>query len=281
MRIVIVGANGQVGTDLVSAFAATGHEVIPMTHADIEVSDRESVNKALDQPFGVLINSTCLHTRPCEDDPARAYQVNAIGARNLANSARKHKALLVQISTDQVFSGKKISPYTELDIPCPVTVYGSTKLAGEYFVINSGADYQIFRTTALFGHSATRGKTGGLNFVESMLKLSREKGIVSVVSDEFSSPTSTENLAKQIVVLTQTKERGIFHAVGGGGCSWYEFAKEIFNQTDTKVVLESSANGGGLNRPKFLILENTRLQALGMNDFHSWQDELRGYLRGK
>jgi dTDP-4-dehydrorhamnose reductase len=278
MKVIVVGANGQVGTDVVSAFTTAGHGVVALTHEDIEISEQESVNRALDQSFDVLVNSTCLHTRPCEDDPSKAYRVNAIGARNLANAAREHKAKIVQISTDQVFSGKKNLPYTEFDLPCPVTVYGSTKLAGEYFVINSGADHQILRTTALFGHSPTRGKIGGMNFVETMLKLARENDSVNVVADEFSSPTSTESLAKQIVKLSYSKEQGVFHAVGRGGCSWYDFAQEIFSQTSTHVMVRPSNTSGGFNRPKYLILENARLRFLGMDVFQSWQDELRSYL---
>jgi dTDP-4-dehydrorhamnose reductase len=278
MKVIVVGANGQVGTDVVSAFITAGHEVLALTHADIEISDRDNVNRVLDQPFEVLVNSTCLHTRPCEYDPAKAYLVNAIGARNLANAAREHNAKIIQISTDQVFSGKNEYPYTEFVTPCPVTVYGSTKLAGEYFVINSGADHQILRTTALFGRGATRGKAGGLNFVETMLKLSREKEVVTVVADEYSSPTSVESLAKQIVVLSTSKTQGVFHAVGKGGCSWFDFAKEIFKQTGTKVRLEPSTSTGEFHRPKYLILENARLRFLEMDVFQSWQDELRGYL---
>ena len=278
MKVIVVGANGQVGTDVVSAFKTAGHEVVALTHEHIEISDQVNVDHILDQPFDVLVNSTCLHTRPCDTDPSKAYRVNAIGARNLAEAARKHNAKIIQISTDQVFSGKKNTPYTEFDLPCPVTVYGSTKLAGEYFVINSGADHQILRTTALFGHSPTRGKTGGMNFVETMLQLAREKEVVTVVGDEFTSPTSTVSLAKQIVKLSTSKEQGIFHAVGKGGCSWYEFAKEIFDQTSTIVNVEPSASSGGFNRPKYLILENFRLRLLGLDVFQSWQDELRGYL---
>jgi dTDP-4-dehydrorhamnose reductase len=278
MKVIVVGANGQVGTDVVSAFKTAGHEVVALTHEHIEISDQVNVDHILDQPFDVLVNSTCLHTRPCDIDPSKAYRVNAIGARNLASVAERKGAKIIQISTDQVFSGKNNTPYTELDQPCPVTVYGSTKLAGEYFVINSGADHQILRTTALFGHSPTRGKTGGMNFVETMLQLAREKEVVTVVGDEFTSPTSTVSLAKQIVKLSTSKEQGIFHAVGKGGCSWYEFAKEIFNQTSTIVNVEPSASGGGFSRPKYLILENFRLRIRGLDVFQSWQDELRSYL---
>ncbi len=278
MKVIVVGANGQVGTDVVLAFTAAGHEVVALTHDDIEISDQVNVDYILDQPFDVLVNSTCLHTRPCDTDPSKAYRVNAIGARNLASIAERMGAKIIQISTDQVFSGKNTTPYTEFDPPCPVTVYGSTKLAGEYFVINSGANYQILRTTALFGHSVTRGKAGGLNFVETMLKLARENEVVKVVADEFTSPTSTVSLAKQIVALSTSKEQGIFHAVGKGGCSWYEFAKEIFDQTNTIVNLEPSTSSGGFSRPKYLILESYRLRLLGLDVFQSWQDELGGYL---
>lgn len=279
MKVIIIGANGQVGVDLVKEFVSAGHEVTSMTHEDIEVSDTESVKEALDREFDVVVNTSCSHTMTCEKDPGRAYLINGIGPRNLAALALEHKALLVHVSTDQVFDGQKDAAYIETDVPNPVTVYGNTKLAGEYFALNSGANVQILRTTALFGHAATRGKPGGLNFVEMMLKLAREKGVVSVVNEEFTTPTSTVSFAKQAVVLSTTKHYGIFHAFGLGSCSWYEFAKEIFQQTDTKVELKISApNFSGITRPKYVTMSNFRLRDLDLNVFKPWREELRGYL---
>ena len=279
MKIIVIGANGQVGADIVEAFEHAKHSVIQMTHDDIEVSDKDSAKKALDQDFDVVVNTSCLHTLACEKDPARAYLVNAIGPRNLAEVVGEHKGLLVHVSTDQVFDGKKDIPYTELDATSPVTVYGNTKLAGEYFVLNSGANVQVLRTTALFGKHPTRGKPRGENFVEMMLRKAQETGVVRVVNDEFTTPTSTYSFAKQVVRLSKTKHFGVFHAFGIGSCSWYEFAEEIFNQTNTPVDLApSEPNFSGITRPKYVTIENFRLRVLGLNVFLPWRDELRGYL---
>jgi|SRR5271166_4509510 len=279
MKVVIIGANGQVGVDLVKEFVSAAHEVIPMTHDDIEVSDLESVKKALDRDFDVVINTSCSHTMACEKDPGKAYLINAIGPRNLAAKALEHRALLVHVSTDQVFDGQKDTPYIESDVPNPVTVYGNTKLAGEYFALNSGANVQVLRTTALFGNAVTRGKPGGLNFVELMLKLAKEKGVVNVVNEEFTTPTWTVSFAKQALVLSTTKHYGIFHAFGLGSCSWYEFAKEIFEQADTRVELKiSPPNFSGIIRPKYVTMSNFRLRELELNVFKPWREELRGYL---
>lgn len=279
MRVAIIGANGQVGSDMSEAFVLAGNEVTRLTHEDLEISNRESVRNALSAKYDVIINTACLHTVACENDPGKAYLINAVGARNVAEVAAKMDALLIHISTDQVFDGKQDRPYVETDAPNPVMVYASTKLAGEQFVLNSGARCQILRTTALFGHNPTRGKPGGLNFVQLMLKLAKEKGIVKVVADEFTTPTSTRSLAKQALLLSKSVHYGIFHAVGLGSCSWYDLAKETFEQTGTAVQLEvSPPNFSGFVRPKHLTMENRRLLDLGLNIFKPWREELRGYL---
>lgn len=282
MRVIVIGSNGMVGADAAMEYLRDGHVVIPKNHSDIEVTDKESVKRALDEDYDIVVNTSCLHTLACEKDPARAYMVNAIGPRNLAEVVREHNKLLVHISTDQVFDGKKDIPYTELDSTSPVTVYGNTKLAGEYFIRNSGANAQILRTTALFGMHPTRGKPGGENFVEMMLRKAKQQGTVNVVNDEFTTPTSTVNLAKQIVLLGKTKHFGVFHAFGIGSCSWYEFAEEIFKQAGTEVDLQPSApNFSGIIRPKYVTIENFRLRVLGLNVFRPWREELRIYLESR
>ena len=279
MKVIVVGANGQVGEDISKQFMASGNEVVRMTHADIEVFDRESVKRALDTDFDVLVNASGLHTRACEQDIVRAFMVNAMGPKYLAEEAAKKNSLIVHISTDQVFDGKQGFSYRETDAVNPLTVYGNTKLSGEYFVLNSGAKCQILRTTALFGHSATRGKPGGLNFVELMLNLAKERGIVSVVGGEYTTPTSTKSLALQVEVLSKLEEYGLFHACGTGSCSWYSFAKEIFLQAHQPVNLKmAEPNESGFVRGKCLVLSNFRLHTLGLNIFKPWQEELRGYL---
>ena len=186
----------------------------------------------------------------------------------------------MHVSTDYVFDGSKESPYEEHDAPRPLNVYGNTKLAGEYFVRSITEKHFVLRTSAIYGKSPCRAK-GGLNFVELMLKLAKERGEVRVVDSEFITPTPTPELARQMVVLSRCDSYGLYHATAEGSCSWYEFAKQIFALTNTKVSLKVA----GLNefpakvpRPKYSVLENRALKSRGLNVFTPWQDGLREYL---
>jgi dTDP-4-dehydrorhamnose reductase len=283
MNVAVIGANGQLGSDIVDAFSAAGDTVTPLTHAGIEISELESVRSALHAARpAVIVNTAAMHhVEQCEQDPAKAYAVNAIGARNLALVANELGALLVQVSTDYVFDGCKRTPYEETDIPLPLNAYGNTKLAGEYFVRSLASRCQVLRTSGLYGKRPCRAK-GGLNFVDLMLKLAREKGKVRVVDDEFVTPTFTAELAAQIVALSRSDCNGLFHATAEGSCSWFEFAREIFLLTGTQVTLEAAAAGefpAKVPRPKRSVLENRALKDLALNRFRPWQEGLTRYLQ--
>ncbi len=282
MKVAVIGANGQLGSDMVAAFAAAGDEVQRLTHADVEIADADSVLSVLGtfRP-DVIVNTAAMHhVEKCEIDPAKAYAVNGIGARNLARSANDIGALLIHISTDYVFDGGKNTPYEETDNPLPLNVYGNTKLAGEYYVRSIAKRHQVLRTSGIYGNKPCRGK-GGLNFVETMLKLAREKGKVRVVGDEYVSPTFTPEIAEQAVALSRSNLNGLFHGTAEGSCSWYEFAREIFALTGTKVILEQAAPGefpAKVQRPKYSVLENRALKSHHLNKFKHWQAGLRNYL---
>jgi dTDP-4-dehydrorhamnose reductase len=221
------------------------------------------------------------HVEKCEQDPARAFAVNAIGARNLALVTREMDAVLVHISTDYVFDGTKGEPYLEEDPALPLNVYGNSKLAGENFVRTLNPKHFVLRTSALYGKHPCRAK-GGLNFVELMLKLGRERGSVRVVNDEHVSPTATLGVARQIAALRQCRDYGLYHATAEGSCSWYEFAKEIFAAAGMPVdvqVAHASEFAGKVPRPHYSVLENRHLKAVGINVFQSWQEDLAGYMR--
>jgi dTDP-4-dehydrorhamnose reductase len=282
MNIAVIGANGQLGSDVVSAFSAAGDSVQALAHADIELAEFESVSGVLGKVRPeVIVNTAAMHhVDKCEADPAEAYAVNGIGARNLAQVANNVGALLIHVSTDYVFDGSKGAPYEETDAPLPLNVYGNTKLAGEYYVRSIAKRHQVLRTSGIYGKEPCRAK-GGLNFVEIMLKLAREKGKVRVVDDEFVSPTYTGEIAEEIVVLSRSGLNGLFHATAEGSCSWLEFAREIFELTGTKVVLEAAAPGefpAKVLRPKYSVLENKALKSQGLNRFRPWQEGLRRYL---
>jgi len=282
MRIAVVGANGQLGADVVRAFADNADDVCALNHSEVEVANFDSVSRTLGEHAPqVIVNTAAMHhVETCEREPERAFAINALGPRNLALVARDLGAVLMHVSTDYVFDGSKASPYDETDAPRPLNVYGNTKLAGEYFVRCTMETHFVIRTSGLYGKHPCRGK-GGPNFVELMLKLARERGEVRVVDGEVVSPTSTEELARQIVLLSRSDCYGLYHATTEGSCSWYEFAREVFAVTQTRVSLKVASPNefpAKVPRPSYSVLENRALKLLGLNTFRPWQEALRDYL---
>jgi dTDP-4-dehydrorhamnose reductase len=282
MKIAVIGANGQLGSDLAAAFIGNGDAVCGLTHSDIEISDLHSVSDALEniQPQAIVNTAAMHHVENCEREPEKAFAVNAVGPRNLAIVARDLGVALMHVSTDYVFDGSKGSPYTEEDNPLPLSTYGITKLAGEHFVRATTARHFVIRTSALYGETPCRAK-GGLNFIELMLKLAKERGEVRVVDGEVVTPTSTAELAQQMVQLSHSDCYGLYHATAEGSCSWYEFSREIFAITDTPVRLKVAAPDefpAKVARPKYSVLENRALKSRGLNSFKPWQDALHKYL---
>lgn len=285
MRIAIIGGNGQLGNDLVAEFLTAREQVTSLTHSDLDISSFDSTRSALAGIAPALIINTAAmhHVENCEREPARAYEVNALGARNLTIVARDLGATLVHVSTDYVFNGLKGSPYLESDTAGALNVYGNTKLAGEAFLHGLGERCFIVRTSALYGMSPCRAK-GGRNFVDFMMKLATERKELRVVNDEVISPTSTTELAKQIAILSRTDDYGLYHATAEGSCTWYEFAKAIFEISGTEVSLEIADPAefpAKVPRPKYSVLENANLKKLGLNIFQHWKEGLRAYLTAR
>jgi dTDP-4-dehydrorhamnose reductase len=282
MKVAVIGASGQLGEDVVAAFNANGDEVCPLTHDRVELADLASVENVLKQSQPeIIVNTAAMHqVENCEREAERAFSINGLGARNLARCAQEIGATLMHVSTDYVFDGTKGRPYEETDAPRPLNVYGNTKLSGEYFVRSTAAKHFVLRTSAIYGKHPCRAK-GGLNFVELMLKLARERGKVRVVNNEFVSPTFTPEIARQVVVLSRSKHYGLYHATAEGSCSWYEFAREIFAFAKVDVTLEIAGPNefpAKVARPLYSVLENKALKCLGLNVFRPWQEGLREYL---
>jgi dTDP-4-dehydrorhamnose reductase len=282
MNIAVIGSNGQLGSDVVRVLAHQGEDVYSLTHADIEVSSLESVADCLrSRRPEIVINTAAMHhVENCEQEPSKAYAVNAVGARNLATVTRDLGAALIHVSTDYVFDGKKDEPYVENDIPLPLNVYGNSKLAGEYFVRTLNPKHFVLRTSALYGKHPCRAK-GGQNFVDLMLRLARERGRVRVVDSEFVSPTPTVDVARQIAALTRCDAYGLYHATAEGSCSWYEFAREIFSVAEIEVKLEAASPSefpAKVPRPRYSVLENRGLKTLRLNQFEPWQVGIRKYV---
>jgi dTDP-4-dehydrorhamnose reductase len=285
MRVAVLGASGQLGRDLTAAFGSNGDAVVALSHQDVDITSPDSVVQTLTaaRPDLVVNSAAFANVDGCEADPARAFSVNALGARNIARAAQSIQAKLIYISTDYVFNGNKRAPYIEEDIPAPLNVYGNTKLSGEYFVRSIHPHHFVVRVSGLYGFNPCRSK-GGLNFVEMMLKLSREREEIRVVDDEFISPTPTSDISRQLVVLGQTSEYGVYHATAEGSCSWYEFAQAIFDLAGAKVRLERARPGefpAKVPRPKYSVLENRALKMKSLNVFTSWHEGLQSYLAGR
>ncbi|HXB21869.1 MAG TPA: dTDP-4-dehydrorhamnose reductase [Candidatus Solibacter sp.] len=285
MKVAVLGANGQLGMDVTAAYLAQGDEVVALTHEDVEVSSLESVRKSLEsiRPDVVINCAAFANVERCEDEPAPAFAVNATGARNVAQITDLLGGKLVHISTDYVFDGAKSTAYIEQDQPGPLNVYGNSKLSGEYFVRCANSRHFVVRVSGIYGHNPCRAKKG-LNFVELMLKLARERNEVRVVDDQLVTPTPTIEIARQLTLLSRTADYGIYHATSEGSCSWYEFARVIFELTGANVRLER-ANPGDFptkaRRPKNSVLENAALKSRSLNIFTHWREGLETYLAGR
>jgi len=281
-RVAVIGANGQLGTDICAVYRAAGHEVVELNEPELDIADLESCRAALEraQPE-LLINTAAMHhVENCEKDPVRSHAVNALGPRYLAQLCQERNASLVHVSTDYVFDGRKGSPYVETDAPLPLNVYCNTKLAGEHYVRTLCEMHFVVRVAGLFGKAPCRAK-GGLNFVQLMLKLARERGEVRVVDSERLCPTHTLDAAEQLLVLTGSGQPGLYHMVSGEGCSWYAFAKAVFELTGTQVKLTVAGPNefpSKVLRPADSRLQNAALIAAGMNQMPHWLDGLSRYL---
>jgi len=280
MRVAIFGSDGQLGRDVCASFG--GHDVVEIPHARADVTDDEAVHRAVDAAAPeVIVNCAAMtDVDGCESETIPAFQINAIGARNIARASSVVGARLIHISTDYVFDGAIERPYVETDPPNPLNVYGMSKLAGEIFVRNECRASYVLRTSGLYGTHECRGK--GTNFVETMLRLAKQRTALRVVDDERLTPTYTMDLAEQILAVAESPlEPGIYHATNAGGCSWYEFAAEIFRIEEAGVDLQktTAAEWGSITRrPANSVLENRALAKAGIDTFPDWRDALSRYL---
>jgi len=282
VKILIIGANGQMGTDLVMILRQ--HQLIPLTHKEIEVCDHQRTRRILEEyKPEVVINTSAYHRVDlCEDHLEETFKVNTYAVRNLAQICQDLGSVLVHLSTDYVFGGEKKSPYREEDLPHPLNVYGVSKLAGEYFIRQICQTYFIIRTSGLYGVAGASGKGG--NFVELMIRLAQEGKPIKVVSDQILTPTYTKELAKKMTQLVETGEYGLYHVTNNGQCSWYEFARVIFELVGLHPDLSATTSeefSAKAKRPLYSVLENANLRKLDLDDLSSWREALEQYLREK
>lgn len=282
MRIAVIGANGQLGADVVRSATDAGHEVLALTHAEVDIVDLAALDGALGQmrPEVVVNTAAMNHVEGCEADPAKALFVNGVGVRNVAVATSRLGMKLVHISTDYVFRGDKGSPYVESDAPGPLNAYGASKLVGEYFVTALQPQHFVVRTSALYGVNRCRAKPQD-NFVRAMLKLGRADREMRVDAEGRVSPTWTADLARQLMSLLETDHFGTYHATSQGDCSWLEFAQaimEIAGIPATVLPREADPKNAPLRRPANSVLLNDALQRLGLDLMPPWRQSLERYL---
>ena len=279
MKILLIGASGQLGADLVKALSR--HRLLTPPHRSLDLLHPDRVHQVLqsERPQ-VVINTAAFHrVDDCESQASTAFQVNAEAVRNLALAARSVEAALVHYSTDYVFDGASGRPCLEDDLPRPINVYGASKLAGEHLLASVWEKHFVIRTCGLYGHAGSRGKGG--NFVETMIRKAAGKESIRVVDDQRLTPTSTRELARATAALIETSHYGLYHVTSKGDCTWYEFAREIFSRMGIRPDLSPTTSGSfaaAARRPAYSVLANHRLEALGMDDLQHWKDALGDYL---
>lgn len=286
MLVMVIGAKGQLGSALCAAFH--DNEVIQVDRdtetCAVDISNGAAVRSCIEELNpDVVINTVAEHElQACEANPDRAFSVNASGALWVAQACEAVKSRLLHISTDYVFGGnseQRNAPYCESDLPDPLNVYGASKLAGEFLVAANCANHILVRTAALYGLAPCRGK-GGRNFVETMLGRAAAGGEIRVVDDEFTTPTFTAALARQLKVLAEHAAPGLYHATCGGACSWYEFAEAIFEEMDIQANLVKAKSlefQSDVRRPTYSVLENRRARDAGLDIMPFWREALKEY----
>jgi dTDP-4-dehydrorhamnose reductase len=273
VKLLVTGAAGMLGRDVMLAAGNAGHQVVGYGHAELDIADAEAVSAKIEgeRPDVVINCAAWTDVDAAEEREEEATRVNGAGAGNVAAAAAAVGASVVYVGSDYVFDGSKGAPYVETDQTAPLSAYGRSKLAGEEATRMANKRHFIVRSAWLFG-------TAGPNFVETMLRLAADHGEVLVVRDQVGSPTYTWHLAYGIVRLIEGVEFGIHHMAAAGACSWYEFAREIFEQASLECTVMSATTemlGRPAARPAYSALASQREHAI---ELPSWQDGLAAYL---
>jgi dTDP-4-dehydrorhamnose reductase len=280
MKVAVLGSQGQLGRDLLPRL--TG-DVLPLTRADIDLARPEAIAAVVQsiRP-NVLVNCAAYNfVDQAETEPDAAMAINAWGVRALAGVCRTIGCKLVHVSTDYVFGidVSRTAPFTELDPPGPVNIYGISKLAGEYVTLSADPGHLVIRTCGLYGVWGSGGKGG--NFVETMLRIAGEGKPLKVVDDQRCTPSYTADVAATTASLIAANASGLFHVTNGGSSSWFEFAAEIFRQAQVKADLSpttSEAFKRPARRPPYSVLSSTKLQSAGVAPPRPWREALTSYL---
>jgi len=280
MKILLTGCRGQLGLELSRQLKkqTDKYETIETDIHNLDIQKQDCVFKALTEikPEMIINCAAFTDVDGCEEDEMKAFKINAIGAQNLAIGSSRIGAGIVQVSTDYVFDGTECTPRKEYDAVNPQCCYGKSKNLGETLVRAGNPRHFIVRTAWLYGE--------GRNFVRTMLKLAGERNCISVVNDQFGTPTSVKDLSDAIIHLINTEYYGTYHATNEGQCTWYEFAQKVFKLKNISVNVKSITTkelGRQAKRPRYSVLDNFMLKLIGVNNFRPWEDALDEYLKGE
>lgn len=293
-RIAVLGAPGQLGSDLVRAARAAGTDVVALGHDQVEIRDPDSVDAALRGAHaGAVIDCAAYHqVDECERDPRTAFEVNALGALSVARAARRQGARTVYVSTDYVFDGRKpfgaptgpassADAYTEAEPAGPLNVYGVSKLAGEWLVREADPDALVVRCSGLFGRTGSRGKHG-TNFVEQIVARVRAGQDLEVVDDQYVTPTYTVDAAEAILSLIAREACGVVHVADEGACTWHAFAArcvELLGVPTRVRPIHAADRSSVAARPSNTALCVDRMRETVGRATRPWSDALEAYLR--
>ncbi len=294
MKILITGANGQLGSELASCLkngkseiGTLQKEVLNAEYKLTDIPEFDITNLGDVSQFicefkpDVIINCAAYtNVDGCEANETDAMRLNALGPRNLAIAAQKIGAKLIHISTDYVFNGEvKTAPVSEYELPCPKSIYGKTKLLGEEYAREFCKKTMIIRTAWLYGYI-------GKNFVKTIANAAQNRSELTVVNDQIGNPTNAADLAHHILKLCTSEEYGVYHCTGEGICSWFDFATEIvrLSGANSKVLPCTSAeykqnNPNSADRPAYSALQNRMLECTVGNEMRDWKDALECYFK--
>ena len=279
MKILLFGAGGLVGKELVALYARTANEVNRPTSAEVDITKFEQVQDFVNEHKPELIINCAALTDvdKCELEEDTAYKINALGPKHIALAAREQHAKVIHLSTDYVFDGEKGEPYNEFDATQPINIYGKSKLDGEEFIKEVTDDFMIIRTAWVFGK-------GRGNFVDYVVDGVLKQKEITAIKDMVSSPTYAEDLAVQIKKMAETRETGIFHMANKGYGTRLEIVEEIMSligkPANVKVITQRQWEKPA-KRPAFSALNNYHLTVLGKNEMPEWKEALKRYLKAK
>lgn len=277
MKVLVTGVKGQLGYDVVRELQSRGHGAIGVDIEEMDITDETAVSRVMEEtaPEAVIHCSAFTAVDRAEEEQELCYKVNVQGTENIAKMCQKLGCKMLYLSTDYIFSGEGQRPWEPEDTPSPLNAYGQSKYQGEVALRQYVDKYFIVRISWVFG-------INGNNFIKTMLRLGKENGAVKVVDDQIGSPTYTFDLAKLLVDMIETEHYGAYHATNEGICSWYEFAKEIFQEANMKEVTVTPVSSEEFpvkaKRPKNSRMSKEKLVQNGFSLLPSWQDAVKRYI---